>query len=438
MVAPRGSIQLIHYNRRMNSELHQVIVIGAGAAGLFAATFASNCGAQTVLLEKNNKLGVKILMSGGTRCNITQDTDWRGIARAFGDAQGRFLKFSLASFSPANAVDWFNHAGVATKIETTGKIFPQSDRAIDVRDALVAEARDAGVDIQGNTAVTEIAKTSEGFQITTGSGTVQCKKLVITTGGQSFPGCGTTGDGYTWLAGLGHRIINPRPALTPLRVVDPWVHELAGVTVPDTGLSLRLDGIAARTAKKILGPRDFDRGSFLFTHRGCSGPAVLNVSRGVTNPERNVRKFLCCDWLPKIPDEELRLQLISVTTGDQSLGAMIMDWLPRRLVEQLCHFASVDFDQPLAGIGKKRAAAMVQHLKHCELAIDGTLGFAKAEVTAGGVALDEVDPLTMASRIVPGLYLAGEILDIDGPIGGYNFQAAWSTGRLAGISAANV
>lgn len=421
----------------MKSESHQVIVIGAGAAGLFAAIFASNNGAQTLLLEKNNKLGVKILMSGGTRCNITQDTDWRGIANAFGDSQGRFLKFSLASFSPSNAVDWFNHAGVRTKIETTGKIFPQSDRAIDVRDALVDEARSAGVEIIGNTAVTEITKIGDGFQVTTEKQILHCEKLIVTTGGQSFPGCGTTGDGYSWLAGLGHRIIIPRPALTPIRVIDSWVHELAGVTVPDTGLSLRLDGIAAAKAKKMLGPRDFDRGSFLFTHRGCSGPAVLNVSRGVTNPERNVRKFLCCDWLPTVSDETLRQHLIPDVAGDQRLGPLILDWLPRRLVEQLCLRANVEFDHSLAELGKKRTAAMVQQLKHCELSIDGTLGFAKAEVTAGGVALDEVDPLTMASRIVPGLYLAGEILDIDGPIGGYNFQAAWSTGRLAGISVAS-
>jgi predicted Rossmann fold flavoprotein len=420
----------------MNNQAHQVIVIGAGAAGLFAATFASGAGATTLLLEKNKKLGVKILMSGGTRCNITQDTDWRGIVAAFADRQGRFLKFALASFTPEDVQNWFRRAGLAMKTEETGKIFPESDRAIDVRDAIVQQAREAGATILAGTPVTDIRPSPSGFQVITGSATLCCQKLIVTTGGQSFPGCGTCGDGYPWLARLGHRIITPRPALTPLRIVDAWVRELAGVTVPDTGLSLRLDGLPATGSKPIPDRRDSARGSFLFTHRGCSGPAVLNVSRGVSDPAFPVPKILCCDWLPAWNEEALRQRLLNSAAKERSIGTLISDWIPRRLAERLCSLAGVAFNQSLAELGKKRVNALLRQLKHCELAIDGTLGFGKAEVTAGGVSLDEVDPVTMESRLVPGLFLAGEILDVDGPIGGYNFQAAWSSGRLAGLSAA--
>ncbi len=416
----------------MNARPWDVVVVGAGAAGLFAATAACRSGARTLLIEKNRKIGVKILMSGGTRCNLTQATDWRGIATAFGGQQSRFLKYALASFTPAQTVAWFESAGVPTRTESTGKIFPASNRAVEVRDALVDAARAAGVQIRSGVSVSGIRPPEPNFILETSDGHVTGYQLIITTGGQSYPECGTSGDGYAWMIRLGHRIMPPRPALTPIRVNQAWVRELAGVTVADAVVAVRLQGQSSKTA----GPRSSDRGSFLFTHRGCSGPAVLNVSRTVTDPLHNVSKTLVCDWLPATREQDLRDQLTCENGGARSLGSVLLPSLPRRLVETLAAHAGAELNCPLAQLGRKRTSALVQGFKACQLAIDGTLGFAKAEVTAGGVALDEVDPLSMSSRIVPGLFLAGEILDIDGPIGGYNFQAAWSTGRLAGISAA--
>ena len=181
----------------------EVIVVGGGAAGLMAAIAAGQAGAQTLLIEKNNKLGVKILMSGGTRCNITQDTDWQGIARSFGGYQSRFLKFSLASFSPRDAVEFFQSHAVATKTEASGKIFPKSDRALDVRDALVRATQAAGVTCLTGLPVVDIGQAPAGFTLDTPDRGFSCDQLILTSGGQSWPGCGTTGDGYTWLKKTG-------------------------------------------------------------------------------------------------------------------------------------------------------------------------------------------------------------------------------------------
>ncbi len=417
----------------MNEPGRDVIVIGAGAAGLLAAAAASSAGARTLVIEKNRKIGVKILMSGGTRCNITHDTDWRGIARVFGGPQERFLRFSLASLTPTDTVALFQQAGVPTKVESTGKVFPVSDRALDVRDALVDLARNSGASIIAGVAVTDLQVMTNGFKVVTAEKVFDCRRLIVTTGGQSYPGCGTNGEGYRWMSQFGHRIVTPRPALTPMYVADPWVRELAGITIPDVRVAV--NGGSGH-GKEIAQPRSVDRGSFLFTHRGCSGPVVLNVSRAATIVDVPSGVKLKCDWTPGLDENSLIEQLMPARPGNRQVASALPDVLPRRLSEALVEVSGVDSRMPLAELGRRRAAVLCKSLKHTELALVGTAGFAKAEVTAGGVALDEVDPLTMASRIVPGLYLAGEILDIDGPIGGYNFQAAWSTGQLAGKSAA--
>ncbi len=415
----------------------QVIVVGAGAAGLYAAATAAAKGRRTLLLEKNRKLGVKILMSGGTRCNITHNTNWRGIANAFGKRQGRFLKFALATLPPETIVQRFHEWSVATKIEDTGKVFPVSNKAIDVRDALVKFARDSRAIIENETTVESIRKTADGFQIATDGQEFRCESVIVTAGGQSYPGCGTTGDGYDWLRQLGHQVVAPRPALTPLRVNQDWVRDLAGVTLPEVGLSIRLlRDTPTRKNAKASDRTQYD-GSFLFTHKGCSGPAVLNISRVVTDPLNNCRKQLVCDWLPDRDEQQLRESVLNhnATDSSRSVSAVLTGLIPKRLVETLCEISDVPVQRPLAELGKKQRSRLVTNIKQCPLEIDGTLGFAKAEVTAGGVDLSEVDPQTMASRVCPGLFLAGEILDVDGPIGGYNFQAAFSTGFVAGSNA---
>ncbi|HMP58241.1 MAG TPA: aminoacetone oxidase family FAD-binding enzyme, partial [Gemmatales bacterium] len=231
-----------------------LVVIGAGAAGLMAACRAAERGQRVLVLEKNAKPGVKILMSGGTRCNLTQATDARGIVAAFG-TQGKFLHSALAALGPEELVRWFNAEGVATKIEATGKVFPVSDRAKDVLDALTRRLQRAGATLALRTPVRDWEVSEVGWTLRTPAETLIATEVLLTTGGQSYPGCGTTGDGYRLAAKLGLKIVPPRPALVPLTSPTPWVHELAGLTIPD----VRVAVVAAADAPAL--PPALDRGS---------------------------------------------------------------------------------------------------------------------------------------------------------------------------------
>jgi predicted Rossmann fold flavoprotein len=407
------------------SDTWDVIVVGAGAAGLLAAARAAECGRRVLLVEKNRKPGVKILMSGGTRCNLTQATDKRGIIEAFG-TQGRFLHSALAALGPDDLVEIVEAEGVATKVESTGKIFPASDRAIDIRDAFVARLKRSGAQMALDEAVTSIERCEPGFSIETSERKLTAAKLIVTTGGQSYAGCGTTGEGYAWAKALGHKIVPPRPALVPLTTDATWVTGLRGVTLPDVAVELHRRG-------KVLAKR---RGSLLFTHWGLSGPVVLDVSRMVTAEGAAEDAQLVCDFLPSETREDLdaRLREAAAQTGKQPIATMVGQWLPRRLAEALFSQAAVPEDRRAAELSKTQRRALLTQLKAAAIPITGTLGFKKAEVTAGGISLAEVDSSTMQSKLVENLYLAGEVLDLDGPIGGYNFQAAFSTGWLAGES----
>ncbi|HTI51068.1 MAG TPA: NAD(P)/FAD-dependent oxidoreductase, partial [Planctomycetaceae bacterium] len=422
------------------------------AAGLLAAARAAERGRKTLLLEKNRKPGVKILMSGGTRCNLTQNTDARGIVEAFG-AQGRFLHSALAALGPQDLVELFAAEGVPVKVEATGKIFPSSDKADDVLQALLRRLKRCGGTLAVGEEVRGISKHNEDFQVATSERTLSAASVLLTTGGQSYPGCGTRGDGYAWANALGHTIVRPRPALVPITTNAAWVHSLKGITVPDvkvrvTEATLPLshavpaDGSASIRAsigskgRRRDGWRGERRGSFLFTHFGISGPAVLDVSREITGHPQPDRLELECDFLPFLDDAEFDqvLRRASQQSGGKGIVTQLPGDLPRRLVDVLCSRAEIEPNLRVAEMSVAQRVRIVQTFKHCQIPVSGTLGFPKAEVTAGGVQLDEVDSRTMESRVVPGLFLAGEILDLDGPIGGYNFQAAFSTAWLAGAN----
>jgi predicted Rossmann fold flavoprotein len=404
-----------------------VVVLGAGAAGLMAAIRSAECGRRTLLLEKNRKPGVKILMSGGTRCNLTHATDNRGIVEAFGPP-GRFLHSALAAFGVEDTVAFFEAEGVATKVEETGKVFPVSNRAIDVRDALLRRLQRGGATLSLGEPVLDFRRTETGYTVTTPLRSIPAARLILTTGGQSYPGCGTIGDGYGFAARFGHTIVAPRPALVPLRVSVPWVAELRGVTLPDVGLRV-VEG------QQVLASR---RGSLLFAHFGLTGPVALDVSRVVSGHPQPSALRVELDLLPSQPepqiDDDLRKE--SIQSGKKQLAGILPEQFTRRLSERLLGLAGLPADRKAAGLSKPDRQALVRTVKSLSLPVAGTLGFEKAEVTAGGVTLEEVDSRTLQSKRVPGLYIAGEVLDLDGPIGGYNFQAAWSTGWRAGEAAA--
>jgi predicted Rossmann fold flavoprotein len=411
----------------MAEGVFDIVVVGAGAAGLLAATQAAEGGRSVLLLEKNRKPGVKILMSGGTRCNITHATDNRGIVEAFGPS-GRCLHSALAALSVEQTIDLFEREGVATKVEETGKVFPVSNKAADVLAALLRRLDRSGARLALAEPAQEVVREGGLLKVKTPLRLLEARRLILTSGGKSYPGSGTTGDGYTFAAALGHTIVPPRPALTPIKVGAAWVAALRGITVPDVVLGLFENG-------KCLGRR---RGSLLLAHFGLSGPVALDLSREVTAISRPDSLSLEIDWLPDLPADmvEDRLRLQSISSGKKQLAAIMHETLPHRLCEALVALAGLPVERRAAALSRQDRLQLVRLIKSTSLAVAGTLGFEKAEVTAGGIPLNEVDFRTMQSKLVPELYLAGEILDLDGPIGGFNFQAAFSTGFLAGRAAA--
>jgi len=428
-----------------------VVVIGGGAAGLCAGIRAAEAGARTLVLEKNRRPGVKILMSGGTRCNLTnarglrslrgvsgpidpaydpnEARGARSIQQAFGTG-GPFLGPSLRALNVDATVALFEAEGVAAKVEGNGKVFPATDRAVDVVEALTRRLARSGAVLRCLAAVGsfEADEAGDGFRLGLADGPVSARRLVVAVGGRSYPGCGTTGDGYAWASQFGHTVVEPKPALVPLRLEESWVPTLKGLTVPDVDAA-----VVGPAGEKRLGRRE----AVLFAHFGLTGPAILDVSRAVARHDGVGTTVLTLDFAPRIKPEALDRQIQDASRqGRPSAASLLPAEVPRRLAEAIVRAAAIPADRVGPDLSRDERRRLVAACKGLRLAVAGTLGFAKAEVTSGGVALGEVDPETLESRLRPGLHFAGEVLDLDGLIGGYNFQAAWSTGWLAGAAAA--
>jgi predicted Rossmann fold flavoprotein len=433
------------------SDAYDVAVLGAGAAGLLAAARAAELGARSILLEKNRKPGVKILISGGTRCNVTNARGLRRLesitgpidpgfdpklmrgVRAIQDAfgpGGPFLGPALRKLDVDRSARLFEDEGVPLKVEANGKVFPLSDTAVDVLAALTRRLGRSGAEVRYLSPAKAVTPDAEGdgFRVDLPDGPIRARRVVLAVGGRSFPGCGTTGDGYAIARSLGHSIVEVRPALVPLKVTPEWVPTLRGLSLPDVVASVH-DAAGAALARR--------REAILFTHTGLSGPAILDVSRAEARRAEGERLELRIDFHPDIPREELDRRLQADTRrGKAAVATILSADLPHRLAECILDHCGIPRSRTGPDLSRAERVRLVAALKGLPLPIAGTLGFEKAEVSSGGVALDEVDPKTMQSRLVPGLYFAGEVLDLDGLIGGYNFQAAWSTGWLAGESAA--
>jgi predicted Rossmann fold flavoprotein len=427
--------------------IYDVAILGAGAAGLCAAIRAAERGLSVLLLEKNRRAGVKILMSGGTRCNLTnarglrdlgvvsgpidpvydpsEAQGARSIQAAFG-AGGKFLGPSLRALSVERTVELFEAEGVATKVEGNGKVFPASDKASDVVDALVRRLGRSSAELRTNTPVLDVVSNEGGFLLQLPDATERAKRVIIAVGGQSYPGCGTRGDGYAMARKFGHSIVEPRPALVPIRVDADWVPTLKGLTVPDVSASIRSNG-----GPPLLERRE----ALLFAHFGLTGPAILDVSRAVARHDGPDKLDLAIDFAPNSRADELDQYFQAAgRSGRRAVVGLMPECLPRRLAEAVMVHHGVPVDRMGPDLSRNERKRLVGGIKGLRLPVAGTLGFAKAEVTSGGVTLDEVEPRTLESQIQPGLHFIGEVLDIDGLIGGYNFQAAWSTGWLAGES----
>lgn len=412
-----------------------VVIVGAGAAGLFAAIWAGrNSEAhpnRIAVFDGAKKLGAKILVAGGGRCNVTH---CRVTEHDFAGSSPAAIRKVLRRFSVAQTIQFFSDAGVALKEEETGKLFPVTDSARTILNALIDQSKESHVAIVHparvaevehlpcNGAVSELKKEPR-FRVVVESGVVLARHVIVCTGGKSLPKSGSDGSGYRLVEKLGHSIAKPLvPALVPLVLEEShWIRELSGVTVPTTV-----------TLSKASGKRIFScSGSTLCTHLGLSGPAVLDISRHwliARNTDSDVQ--LSINWLPDQTAETVDELLQSRRTG--AFG-VLRQWLPDRLARQIC----IESGAPLVGdLTRTIRKKLVQNITATPLPVTGDRGFSIAEATAGGVPLEEVKLETMESRKCPGLYLAGEVLDVDGRIGGFNFQWAWSSGYVAGSAVA--
>ena len=414
-----------------------VIVIGGGAAGMMAARRAAEGGARVTLLEKNDKLGLKILISGGGKCNLTHDGPMEEIRAKFRPHEARFLKPSFYRFTNTDFLRILHERGLQTYSRPDGRVFPvEPGNAKDVVALLTRYVEEAGVRVRYGAAVTGL-KTDDGGEIAgvcVGHEILAAPRVVVSTGGSSYPATGTTGDGWKWLRDVGHTIVTLRAALAPL-----YLHD---VTPEWSGVALRDVTLRARASAQ---GKEFVRwsGDLLFTHKGVSGPTALGVSREVAErleaqgaPAASV---LEADLAPAVPFEALQAQLKREVRDNprKTAASLVAPFVPASLVEPLLQSAGVDGGTRGAHLPAKALNKLVSTLKGWPLGPVRHVPLERGEVVAGGVALDEVDPQTMQSRRVPGLFLCGEILDIAGPVGGYNLQAAWSTGWVAGESASS-
>jgi predicted flavoprotein YhiN len=426
-----------------------VAVVGAGAAGLTAAIAAAHAGARVTLLNAHPRIGLKILMSGGTRCNVThREVD----ERDYWGGSSAFVRRVLRAFPPHATRAWFGTMGVELKLEETGKYFPVNDDANTVLTALLDAARSARVMVESGARVVRLERASGGFRLgiqsvksaaAFGEGVarrgswplvevdpdrwIEADRVVLAAGGLSFPRTGSDGVGYSLVEALGHTIEEPVPALTPLASSDPLCLASQGVTL-HVELSLWVDG---RRAEKT-------RGSMVIAHFGFSGPAALDLSRHILRAEGE--RHVTASFAPDETVETFTRTWVDAAANapERTARRHLARWLPERLAERLCEEAGVNPSARVGQVPRERRAALVSRVLERDLGVTGTLGYEKAEVTAGGVRLSEVDPSTLESRVSPGLFLCGEILDVDGRLGGFNFQWAWSSGTVAGKAAARL
>jgi len=421
----RGAgLEVKQHDAGITVEETDFLVLGAGAAGLIAAAYAARSGVPTLLLEKGRQTGIKVLIAGGGHCNLTHDCSVREMLAGF-DAAASFLEPSMKAWSPRAVRRHFERIGVSTYVGERRKVWPVSRSAREVRNALESEARAAGARIRLNTAAEDVEREpGSGFVVRTASGPIRCRRLLITTGGQSYPKTGTTGDGYRLAGALGHGLVEPVPALVPIVVEDAWVRELPGISLPEVALRFR-----GRDGKE----RGRSAGPLLLTHTGLSGPAALDIGGRVARHGRP--GVLHVDWQPGLAPETLDRAIATAAGTNRPARHLLAPWLPERLARALVgDVARLPPDRTTSQLRVEERRALIQAVKGTPLTVTGTLGFARAEVTSGGIPLDEVDPVTMASRRVPGLFIAGEVLDYDGLLGGYNLQAAFCTGKAAGVA----
>lgn len=411
----------------METTTFDVIVIGGGPAGLIASGRAAELGAKTALFEKNANLGRKLLLTGNGRCNLTNNgNSLRDLVGKYG-GNGKFLYRAFSLFGVPETVDFFNKRGLPTKTEEDGRVFPVSERAADVLRVLRDYARKADI-ITG--AAVEGLEPGDGEikGVKVNGELVRAKNFILCTGGKSFPKTGSTGEAFNWLRSIGHEIVQPAPALVPITVKEDWIRKMEGASLNCVDITLLQSG---KKKAEI-------RGDAVVTARGLSGPAILDISRKVRELLRGGAVNLLLDLIPDVSTQRLQDEFLRSLNEhpNRLIKNVVTSFVPPKLSGALLMLAGLEEDRRLNTLSKNDRRDLIGAIKALSLTVKGTQGFERAYVTSGGVSLGEIDHLTMRSRLYKNLYFAGEVIDIDGPSGGYNLQAAWSTGHLAGESAA--
>ncbi len=405
-----------------------VIVIGGGAAGCMAAISAGKAGCNVTLIEKNEKLGKKIYITGKGRCNVTNDCDTEDLFKNI-NKNPKFLYSAIYCFDNNFTKAFFEANGCPLKTERGERVFPVSDHASDIIKALNKGLRDNGVKVLLNTRVTEIL--SDGAKVTGVSladkSVLKADKIIIATGGLSYPATGSTGDGYKFAKALGHTIIEPEGSLVPIVTGETWVPRLQGLSLKNVELRLLSDG------KQVYK----DLGEMMFTHFGITGPLVLSASAfyiGEQKKNKNLNIFL--DLKPGLSKEQLDKRVLRDFDENKnrqfknSLDAL----LPSKLIPVIIELSGINPLKPVNEVSKEERTALVALLKNLELTPIGTSKIDEAIITRGGVSVKEINASTMESKLIKGLFFAGEVIDVDAMTGGFNLQIAWSTGHLAGSS----
>jgi hypothetical protein len=407
---------------------HRMIVIGAGPAGLMAAGQAAGLGAEVVLLEKMDRPGRKLALTGQGRCNLTNVAPPDEFLAHF---NGRFLRQAFHRFSSMDLIAFFQSLGVQTVTERGGRVFPAGEDAQEVVDALAGWAKRQGVALRTGAPVGQLlvkearitgVQTADGVQF-------PAHAVIVATGGASYPGTGSTGDGYRLARSVGHTLVPIRPALVPLTTAGNVAPRLQGLSLRNVNVSVWVEGKRQAVAF----------GEMLFTHFGVSGPIILTLSKGVVDALRRRQKVvLSIDLKPALDEAKLDARLLRDldTHGKRQFQTYLKELLPTTLIPVCIDLTGIPADKPAHQITAQERGRLRQWLKDFRLDVSGHVPLAAAIVTAGGVDTGEVDPRTMASRLIEGLYFAGEVLDVDADTGGYNLQAAFSTGWVAGRAAA--
>lgn len=409
----------------IKKEYFDIAVIGGGAAGMMAAIFASADGAKVVLVEKNRTLGKKLLLTGNGRCNITQAHYGSREFIEKLEKIGKFLFSSLSTFGSEETINFFEHLGLKVKTEKNGRIFPMSDKAQDVLAVLAKALKKNGVKIMLNQAVLGIKIKSGKIEcVETENRKIHATSFILTTGGKSYPATGSAGDGYLWLAHIGHKINSPSPALVPVKIKEAWIKDLQGISLKDVGLSL------TQNNRKL----NLESGEIIFTHFGLSGPVVINASKKIGEYLKKGEVFLEIDLFPTLNVAKLgeKLKIDFENFRKINLKNYLSQYFPQKLAMAITKLSGIETERKIYSLTSIERAHLMRQIKGIRMTAEALLDFNHAMITSGGASLKEVNPKTMRSKIIDNLFLAGEILDLDGPTGGYNLQIAWTTGRTAG------